>query len=79
MKKNQLYVVRCIKGNNNKFGFGHRHKIRQYISYTGKGVSDINEAYVYKNQPEDYCPLEELDGYEEYYEFVPVKITISKA
>lgn len=86
MKKLGRYVVQCIKTNNNKFGFGYKHKEGQFISYIGKGVSDIEKAYIYDDlkhnsdglDPSNECALEEnaRDDWKEYYKYVPVKIVI---
>ena len=79
MKKNQKYVVQCIKGNNNRFGFGFRHKAGQYVTYDGKGTDDLNEASVYSNSLDHYCTLDDLPKeWEKYYQYVPIKFVIKR-
>lgn len=58
MKRNQKYIVQCLKGNNNRHGFGYRYKKGQYVTYSGKPTFDINEAYVYCNNEEGACGLD---------------------
>lgn len=77
IKRNKKYVVQCIKGNNNKFGFGYRHKAGQFVGYSGKGV-DLQNAHVYiYGDPENECGLvdQDTDEYKKYYKFVDVDVT----
>ena len=87
MKKLGKYVVQCVKSNNNEFGFGYRHKAGQFIAYSGKGVKDIEKAYIYDDLKHDdddegmnnECSLEENSGdWEEYYKYVPVEVIIKE-
>lgn len=77
MKKNQKYVVQCIKGNNGRFGFGYRHKAGQYVTTSGKGTNNINDAHVYKaltNNIYNEWGLDDEDAveWEKYYQYVRV-------
>ena len=82
--KNDACVIKCIKSNRNRFGFGHFHKVGQYITYHGTASDDINAAHVYgKNGDGDIegwmdnnMPFEDFDTDEwnKYYVVVPVKI-----
>ena len=72
MKKHVNYVVKCIKSNKNKFGFGYSHKKGQFVSADGKGV-DMNRAYIYSD--DDECSLNECyNGWENYYKYIAVTI-----
>ena len=77
------YVVRCIKGNNNKYGFGYRHKKGQYVTYRGKGSPDLSQAWIYSDTGHynefDSCPLDDLEDWDSYYEYVPVHLNTIKA
>ena len=84
MKRNQKYVVKCIKGNNNKCGFGHRYKVDQYVTYSGRPTNVLDEAHVYRHLrwtsdsfPEyNGCFEEENnDDWKVYFELVPVSVT----
>ncbi|MFA7218972.1 MAG: hypothetical protein WC119_00405 [Synergistaceae bacterium] len=75
IEKGVNYVVRCIRDNNNRFGFGYRHKKGQFVTYIGKGSFDINEAHIYKhNKNGDMVFDETTDLWEKYYEYVPLII-----
>ena len=75
MKRNQSYVVQCIKGNNNRYGFGFRHKKGQYVTYEGRGTFNIHDSHIYRNNDRDSCNLDECDGnWMNYYQYVPIEI-----
>jgi len=83
-KKNDACVIKCIKTNCNRFGFGYFHKVGQYITYEGMGSDDINAAHVYGKSGDvdindltgNDMPFEDFDTDEwnKYYVVVPVKI-----
>lgn len=84
MKRNQKYVVKCIKGNNNRCGFGYRYKVDQYVTYDGRPTNVLDEAHVYRHLrwtsdsfPEyNGCFEEENnDDWKVYFELVPVSVT----
>ena len=79
MKKSDPYVVQCKKGNNNRFCFGFRHKAGQYVTFTGEGSFDLNDAYIYRDEI-DEPPLADWDreDYRDYYHIIPVKIERKK-
>lgn len=75
------YVVRCKKGNVNKFGFGYRHKKGHFVQYDGRGSFDINEAFIYNDKIANHydfsCPVNDLEDRGEYYEYLPVTICLT--
>lgn len=84
--RNDACVIKCIKANRNRFGFGHTHKVGQYITYDGRG-SNINNAHVYGRdgdigdsdsgrEDDNNIPFEDsdTDEWKKYYVVVPVEI-----
>jgi len=69
------YVIKCIKANKNKFGFGANHKSGHYVSHDGKGTFNLYEAYVY-NDKSGFVDADWDDSLKEYYKCVPVEIAI---
>ena len=93
MKLNQRYVVKCIKGNNDRCGFGYRYKVDQYVTYNGRPTNVLDEAHVYRyldiNQQDSFpeysgCFVDDgLPGdpdcdWKVYFELVPVSVRISR-
>jgi hypothetical protein len=75
MKVHSGYVVKCIKGNNNRCGFGYRYKKGQYVTYSGRPTYDLDSAYVYNDANiATSCALNDTDGWEKYFIYVPVKV-----
>lgn len=85
MKKKRIgkHVMQCIKNCRGRFGFGCYHKKGQYITYSGKGSFDLNNAFIYSDLPKDIeeggtneCPL--MDGEQDemfgYYKIVPIEV-----
>ncbi len=79
MTKGQKYIVKCIKGNNNKCGFGYRYKSNQYVSFTGKPVSGIQNAHIYeyKNYDND-CAIRDVENWEQYFCIISIQIKLQK-
>lgn len=71
------FVLRCIKSNKNKFGFGYSHSVGQYVSQSGRGATDINDAFIYGESQAESCPLEDHREWENYYRIVPVKVEVN--
>jgi len=68
-------VIQCIKGNNNKCGFGYRYKKDQYVTYSGKPTDEMDKAYVYDDSNDDTdCAIYDIEGYEKYFQAVPIKL-----
>lgn len=79
MKNRQKYVVRCVKPTN-AYGFGHRYRTGQFVTYSGKPTDDLQRAWVYINgDPELSCGVNDLEGWEEFFEFLPVKIELKSS
>jgi hypothetical protein len=71
-------VIKCIKDNRNKFGFGYYHKKNHYVTYSGKGSFDINDATLYGHDDDEYeIPFDDYDfedNWKEYYKIIPINI-----
>ena len=73
-RKRSGYVVQCIKGNNNLFGFGWRHKKNQYIALYGKGTYYNTEAMIYDTQKDGPFVDEPSTLWKKYYKIIPVTV-----
>jgi hypothetical protein len=68
MKRNQKYVVQCVKTSDLLF-CGYKHKAGEYVTFSGHGTKDINEAHIYTTNRGFLGNIEK-----KYYRFVPVKL-----
>lgn len=67
MKRKIKYVYRCIKGQIevDQFGLSHKwYKIGDYITYDGMPTKDLQKAYIYGDDEDDYDAdtLSEMTG-----------------
>jgi hypothetical protein len=84
MKKNQKYIVQCIKSVKARdVGLHDRgtYKVGQYVTYGGWATSDLQKAHIYENNGYlnsfnfDESGDEDIDM-REYFKAVPVTLTI---